>query len=61
MGPYILHNTSKVELTTRIHKIIVSGVASAHELRSDQIQVYQVVGITLLKSGIFRIIYSKQA
>ena len=61
MGPYILHTTRKVELTNRIHKIIVSGVASAHELRSDQIQVYQVVGITLLKSGIFRIVYSKQA
>ena len=41
-----------IELTTLIHKIIVSIASSAHELRYDQIKVYQGVGTALLKSGI---------
>ena len=48
--PYIL--THNVELTTLIHKIIVSIVASAHGLRYDHINVFQGVGATLLNSGI---------
>ena len=44
--------THNVELTTLIHKIIVSIVASAHELRLDHINVFQGVGATLLNSGI---------
>ena len=47
---YIL--THNVELTTLIHKIIVSIVASAHELRNDHIKVFQSVGTTLLNSSI---------
>ena len=50
MPLYIL--THNVELTTLIHKIIVSIVASAHELRNDHIKVFQSVGTTLLNSSI---------
>ena len=50
MPPYIL--THNVELTTLIHKIIVSIVASAHGLRYDHINVFQGVGATPLNSGI---------
>ena len=50
MPPDIL--THNVELTILIHKIIVSIVASAHELRVDQIKVFDYVETTLLNSGI---------
>ena len=36
--------THNVELTTLIHKVIVSIVASARELRDDQITVFDDVG-----------------
>ena len=48
--PYILAH--KVELTILMYKIIVSILASAHELRYHHIKVSQVVGTTLSKSGI---------
>ena len=47
--PYIPTHT--LELTTLIHKIVVSVVASVHELRYDHIKVFKAVGTTLLKSG----------
>ena len=50
MPPYIL--THIIELTTLIHKIIVSIMARAHELIYDQIKVFHGMGTTLLHSGI---------
>ena len=47
--PYKL--TFKVEMIVLIHKIKVSTVASAHELRHHYINVHMDVGTTLLKSG----------
>ena len=47
--PYILTHT--LELSTLIHKIMVSVVASIHELRYDHVKVFKEVGTPLLKSG----------
>ena len=47
--PYILTHT--LELTTLIHKIVVSVVSSINELRYDHIKVFKELGTTLLKSG----------
>ena len=44
--------THKEDLTTLVHKIIVSLAANAHVLRYNQISAYQVVGTTLLKPSI---------
>ena len=50
MPPYMLTPTE--DLTTLVHKIIVSLVTSAHVLIYNQIRVHQVVGTTLLKPSI---------
>ena len=47
--PYILTHT--LELSTPIHKIVVSVVASVHELRYDHVKVFKEVGTPLLKSS----------